>query len=244
MRLTKALAKEQIICSVDLGINTDAVCTIMRSDGTVLGRKFIDFPSEKDRMYRVLGRIRRFQREHGSRQAQGRWAYAKRLNTELGKKIAREIVFYASENRADVIVFEYLEMKGKLSGKKKQKLQMWRKRDIQKRCGQQAHRKGIRISRICAWNTSRLAFDGSGEIARDTRDHRLCTFRTGKRYNCDLSASYNIGARYFIREILKPLPETERSLLEAKVPSAKRRTSCVYADLLQLAKRMQLRESV
>mgnify|MGYP007132145486 CR=1 FL=1 len=77
----------------------------MRPDGTILGRKFINFPSDKARMYRVLGRIRRFQREHGSRQVQGRWAYAKRLNTELGKKIAREIVFYASENRADVIVF-------------------------------------------------------------------------------------------------------------------------------------------
>ena len=139
-----------------------------------------------------------------------------------------------------MIVFEYLEMKGKLSGKKKQKLQMWRKRDIQKRCGQQAHRKGIRISRICAWNTSRLAFDGSGEIARDTRDHRLCTFQTGKRYNCDLSASYNIGARYFIRENLKPLPETERSLLEAKVPAVKRRTSCVYADLRELISEMEL----
>ena len=222
--LNRTPVKEQTICSVDLGINTDAVCTIMRPDGTILGRKFINFPSDKDRMYRVLGRIRRFQREHGSRQAQGRWAYAKRLNTELGRKIAKEIVLYASEKKADVIVFEYLEMKGKLSGKKKQKLQMWRKRDIQKRCGQQAHRKGIRISRICAWNTSRLAFDGSGEIARDTRDHRLCTFQTGKRYNCDLSASYNIGARYFIREILKPLPETERSLLEAKVPAVKRRT--------------------
>lgn len=48
--LTKTPAKEQIICSVDLGLNTDAVCTIMRSDGTVLGRRFIDFPSEKDRM--------------------------------------------------------------------------------------------------------------------------------------------------------------------------------------------------
>ncbi len=80
---------------MDLGINTDAVCTIMRADGTILGRKFINFPSDKDRMYRVLGRIRRFQREHGSAQAQGRWAYAKRLNTELGKKIAREIVLYA-----------------------------------------------------------------------------------------------------------------------------------------------------
>ena len=241
--LTQTPVREQIICSVDLGINTDAVCTIMRPDGTILGRKFINFSSDKDRMYRALGRIRRFQREHGSRQAQGRWAYAKRLNTELGRKIAKEIVFYASENKADVIVFEYLEMKGKLSGKKKQKLQMWRKRDIQKRCGQQAHRKGIRISRICAWNTSRLAFDGSGEIARDTRDHRLCTFQTGKRYNCDLLASYNIGARYFIRENLKPLPETERSLLEAKVPAVKRRTSCVYADLRELISEMELRKA-
>ena len=55
-----------------LGINTDAVCTIMRADGTVLGRRFIDHPSEEDRMYRTLGRIRRSQREHGSAQTQGR----------------------------------------------------------------------------------------------------------------------------------------------------------------------------
>ncbi len=66
------------------------------------------------------------------------------------------------------------------------------------------------------------------------QNHSLCTFQTGKRYNCDLSAAYNIGARYFIRELLKPLPVTERSLLEAKVPPVKRRTSCVYADLKEL----------
>jgi len=59
-------------------------------------------------------------------------------------------------------------------------------------------------------------------------------FPNGKRYNCDLSASYNIGARYLIREIIKPLPETARSLLEAKVPAVMRRTSCVYADLLAM----------
>ena len=53
--LSKKEVNEQIICSVDLGINTDAVCTIMRADGTVLGRKFINFPSEKDQMYRVAG---------------------------------------------------------------------------------------------------------------------------------------------------------------------------------------------
>ena len=239
--LTKAAVKKQIICSVDLGINTDAVCTIMRSDGTVLGRKFIDFPSEKDRMYRVLGRIRKFQREHGAVQAKSRWAYAKSLNIELGRKIAGAVTKYAKENRADIIVFEYLETKGKISGKKKQKLHLWRKRDIQKRCEHQAHRNGIRVSRICAWNTSRLAYDGTGTVARDPKNHSLCVFQTGKRYNCDLSASYNIGARYFIRELLKPLPVTERSLLEAKVPAVKRRTSCVYADLRKLSSEMNLR---
>ena len=237
--LTQTPVKEQIICSVDLGINTDAVCTIMRADGTILGRRFIDHPSEKDRMYRTLGRIRRFQREHGSAQTQGRWAYTKRLNTELGKKTAGAIVRYAEENHADVIVFEYLEMQGKISGKKKQKLHLWRKRDIQRRCEHQAHRKEIRISRICAWNTSRLAYDGSGAVTRDRENHSLCTFQTGKRYNCDLSASYNIGARYFIRELLKPLPATERSLLEAKVPPVKRRTSCVYADLRKFHSEME-----
>ena len=238
--LTKVPIREQIICSVDLGLNTDAVCTIMRSDGTVLGRKFINFPSEKDQMYRVLGRISRFQREHGSAPVKNRWAYAKRLNTELGRKIAGAVTGYAEENHADVIVFEYLETKGKISGRKKQKLHLWRKRDIQKRCEHQAHRRGMRISRICAWNTSRLACDGSGTVVRDPGNHSLCTFQNGKRYNCDLSASYNIGARYFIRELLKSLPVTERSLLEAKVPSVKRRISCVYADLRELFSEMEL----
>ena len=235
MTLTQTPVKDQIICSVDLGIKTDAVCTIMRADGTVLGRKFIDFPSEKDRMYRTLGRIRRFQRKHGAAQTGGRWSYTRRLNIELSRKIAGAVVKYAWENHVDVIIFEYLEMNGRISGSKKQKLHLWRKRDIQKRCEHQAHRKGMRISRICAWNSSRLAYDGSGTVLRDGKNHSLCTFQTGKRFNCDLSASYNIGARYFIRELLKPLPVTERSLLEAKVPSVKRRTSCVYADLRELS---------
>ena len=142
-----------------------------------------------------------------------------------------------------MIVFEYLEMQGKISGKKKQKLHLWRKRDMQKRCEHQAHRKGMRVSRVCAWNTSRLAYDGSGKVSRDPKNHSLCVFQTGKRYNCDLSASYNIGARYFIRELLKSLPVTERSLLEAKVPAVKSRTSCVYADLRDLISEMELRKA-
>ena len=44
-----------------------------------------------------------------------------------------------------------------------------------------------------------------------------------------------------LSENFYPLPVTERSLLEAKVPAVKRRTSCVYADLRKLSSEMNLR---
>ena len=87
--------------------------------------------------------------------------------------------------------------------------------------------------------TRSLAYDGSGAVSRDPENHSLATFPSGKQYNCDLSASYNIGARYFVRELLKPVPETERSALAAKVPGVQRRTSCVYADLILLNQVME-----
>ena len=240
VKLSEKPAEEQTVCAVDLGINTDAVCSILRSDGTVPARRFINFPGEKDHLKHVLGRIRRFQREHGTVKAGGFWAYAVRLNEELAKKTAAAILSFAEQYGADVIVFEYLDMRGKIRGSRKQRLHLWRKRDVQKRCMHLAHRKGIRVSRVCAWNTSALAFDGSGKVERSAKNHSLCRFSTGKQYNCDLSASYNIGARYFIRELIKPLPETARSLLEAEVPAVKRRISCVHADLIKLNKAFRL----
>ena len=239
VELSKTETGGQRICAVDLGINTDAVCTVMKSDGTVLGRRFIDFPGEKDHLNHILGRIRKAQREHGSRNVRSFWAYAARVNGEHAKKAGKAIAAYAQEMGADVIVFEHLGIHGRIHGSKKQRLALWRKQDIQEVCTRQAHRAGIHISRICAWNTSALAYDGSGKVERDGKNHSLCRFSGGKQYNCDLSASYNIGARYLIREIMKPLPETARSYVEAKVPSLKRRISCVYADLIKLMEVMR-----
>ncbi len=227
--------KQQLICAVDLGVNTDAVCSIMNADGAILGRKFIDFPSDKDHVVHVLNRVRRFQRENNAKDVTAFWGYAKRLNAEHARKIAGAIVEYAAANNADVIVFERLAMHGKIRGSKKQRLAMWRKNDIQDIATLRAHRCGIRISRICAWDTSSLAFDGSGRLSRGEHNHALATFANGKRYNCDLSASYNIGARYFIRELLKPLSVTARSQAEAKVPALARRTSCTLATLRAFA---------
>ena len=239
VHLTGKPAEEQKICAVDLGINTDAVCSIMTADGTVAARKFIDFPAEKDHLWHVLNRIRKKQREHGPKSVTGFWAYAGRLNEGIALKTASAIVSCAKEQGADVIVFEHLEMKGKLRGKSRQKLHMWKKRRVQTAAEHMAHREGIRISRVCAWNTSALAYDGTGKLERDGKNHSLATFQSGKRYNCDLSASYNIGARYFIREIRKSIPETEWSVLAAKVPGVQRRTSSVYADLISLRREMR-----
>ena len=225
---------EQVICGVDLGLNTDAVCSIMKADGTVAGRKFIGFPAEKDRLCHVLGRIRKKQGEQGPKSVCSLWKYACRLNDGIAKMTAKAIVSFAAEHQADVIVFEHLSMKGKKPGKNAQKLHLWKKNSIQEICMHQAHRRGMRISRVCAKNTSAYAFDGSGKVARDPENHSLCTFTGGKRYNCDLSASYNIGARYFIRELIKTFPVTGRSMPEAEDPAAWRRTSCVHADLIRL----------
>ena len=148
VELASTPVEDQTICAVDLGINHDAVCSIMESDGTVLARRFINFASEKDHLYHVLNRIKKFQRQYGSKNSGSFWAYAKRLNEELSKKIAAEITSFAAEYRTDVIVFEYLDMKGKKSGSKKQKLHMWRKNDIQDLVEHKAHRIGVRISRV------------------------------------------------------------------------------------------------
>ena len=133
------------------------------------------------------------------------------------------------ESKVNVIVFEHLNMKKKKRGNK-QKLSLWRKRDIQHRVEALAARNGIRVSYICAVNTSRLAFDGSGKVLRgkdagfDT--YELCKFTTGKVYNCDLSASKNI------RVLLKSLSAKEELLVLAKVPELNRRTSCCLATLI------------
>lgn len=228
--------QDQRICAVDLGLNTDAVCSIMTADGTVLQRKFIDFPSDKDHLYHVLNRIKRRQREHGYTSTHALWLYARRLNNELAIKVAAAITDFAVLHSAGVIVFEHLDFKGrKHKCNKAQKLSLWKRNSIQDYVTHKAHRCGIRISRICAWGTSALAFDGSGSLSRDKHNHALAVFASGKQYNCDLSASYNIGARYFIRELAKPIPAKEWSDIAAKVPDVQRRTSCTLSTLRALA---------
>ena len=237
VELNKTKLKEQRILAVDLGINTDAACSVMNVDGAILARKFIDFASDKDQLYHALNKIKKVQQKYGYNNVTKLWRYAKFHNEELARKIAKQIVYVATMYDCDVIVFD-LDIKGKKKGSKKQKLQMWKKNTIQKIVEHKAHKNGIRVSHICAWGTSRLAYDGSGKVLRgkeaDLGTYELCKFSNGKIYNCDLSASYNIGARYFIREIQKNLSLKVWSDIVAKVPECQKRTQCTYATLLEI----------
>ena len=238
--LNNTKLEEQHILAVDLGINTDATCSVMNVDGAILAREFINFASDKDQLYHTLNKIKKVQQKYGSNNVSKLWRYAKFHNEELARKIASAIKDVAIKYNCDVIVFEYLDMKGKKRGSKKQKLQMWKKNTIQRIVEHKAHKNGIRISRVCAWDTSKLAFDGSGKVLRGKEanlgTYELCKFPNGKVYNCDLSATYNIGARYFIREIEKSISVKKWSDIVAKVPECQKRTQCTYATLIEINK--------
>ena len=176
--------------------------------------------------------MKRHQREHGYTGTSSYWANAMNISDDLAVKISRAIVDMAVKHSVNVIVFEHLGFKKRVRGRNKQKLHLWRKRKIQDMVEHNAHRNMIRISRVCAWGTSRLAFDGSGTVTRcitndgQKENYSLCRFKNGKQFNCDLNASYNIGARYILRELCNECPGLKRVL-----PTAVNRT---YSDLWSL----------
>ena len=223
------------ICAVDLGLNTDATCSIMDKDGTVYARKFISFSKEHDRLHTQLGRIKRNQKR-GSYHNKTLWRSVAGITQDISDKTVKAILDFGNEHGVDVFVLEYLDFKGKKAVKR---AHFWRYKRIYKVLAQRAHQYGLRVSRVNARYTSRLAFDGSGwakrgrEIAPET-PYALMQFTNGKTYNADLNASYNIGARFFIRHLLKTVTVTQRLALEAKVPQVAKRSTCTLSDLINL----------
>ena len=218
---------------MDIGINNAAVCSIMKEDGTVTARRFITFTGEEDRFNRIVNERKK---AHSLSKCRTHRLdrFLKNHNENLARLTSSAIVEFASSEGTSVIVMENLNITGKVKGSKKERLHLWRKKDVSKRVEALAHRKGMRFSTVWAAGTSKYAFDGSGQVKRDKDNFSLCTFSNGKRYNTDLSASYNIGARFFIRETLKACPETEASEAKAKVPGLSVRATCTLSTYISL----------
>lgn len=228
---------DRTIVAVDLGVNTAATVSIMQSDGTILGRHFCKLPEETDRLMHSVNRVKKAQ-QNGNYKTPRLWAKVKGINHDISVKTAEFIIETAVSYNADVIVFEHLDKTGRVRGSKKQRIKLWRSQEVQSIVTNRAHRLGMHISRVCARRTSALAYDGSGRVLRGKdagfNTFEICKFPNGKVYNCDLSASYNIGARYFIREILKSLNENSRLRIEAKIPQCSKRSTCTFSTLINL----------
>jgi IS605 OrfB family transposase len=245
VKLKSTPLKKQRVCSVDLGLTESAVCSIVDYNGTVLDRLFINQSKEKDQLKHKVNKLSKAKRISGIlNEKPNYWRKINGLQKFIVQDTVDKIVKFAIKNNADVIIFEYLGKmklpKGLFGSKRlRAKLQYWAKMKIQHLVEQKAHSVGIRYSRVLAKGTSMYAYDGSGKLKRSKRKD-IATLQSKnknnkyKTYHCDLSASYNIASRYFIRAILKPLTETKRLQVEAKVPLLADRASHTLSSLIKL----------
>lgn len=223
------------VLGVDLGINHGAVFSVIDFKGQVSFRAFDPFHRERGLMNAILRRIRYKQRKSGVDQKLS--ALYQKLSGEKEnyvKQLARWIVDLARENHVYGIVLERLD-KMKACGSRKDRIHHWCKCRIRDYVRGLAFRYGIRVFQINPRNTSRLAFDGSGVVKRDSSNFSQCTFASGKQYHCDLSASYNIGARYFLRALEKSMASEAWERLKAEVPELAKRTGCMLSTLWRIA---------
>ena len=226
--------ERNIALAVELGINTPATVTVMRSDGTILGRHFCKLPKEIDSLKHSLNRVKKAH-QNRNRRIPALWAKAKNESQGIAQKTAAFIMDIAVLYNADVVVFAHIERNVRGSGVSKEIFRMWRSAEVQNIVTHRAHRCGMRVSVVNGANKRALAFDGSGSTLRDKYNRTgTCKFTSGKTYDYHLNASYNIGARFFVNEILKSLPERERLLATAKVPVCSRRSTCTLSSLINL----------
>jgi len=239
VKLKSTPLKKMKIIGVDLGLNSSAVCSCIDFNGTVLDRVFINQSKEKDQLKRKLNKLSKAKRESGVLNPKPNyWRKINGLQKFIVQDTVDKIVEFALKYNVDVIVFEYLGKiklpKNSYGAKRlRAKLQYWAKLKIQYLVEQKAHSVGIRYSRVLARGTSMYAYDGSGLVERNSK-RDIATFANNKKYHADLNASYNIGARYFIRGILKPLSKKSRLQVEAKVPLLADRTSHTLSSLIKL----------
>jgi IS605 OrfB family transposase len=232
------------ILSIDLGLNHTATCSVVSANGTVLHREFIDYAREKDRLRRLPGQVADSARKtwlipEGQEFARRYWRIVTALTDEIAHQCSHRLVEIARKHNCQAIVFEHL---GKLKVPKnfkgarrlRKKLHYWLQGRIQRYTKYKAHAEGIRFSRVWANGTSRYAYDGSGEVVR-VGNGQCAVFMTGKTYNADLSASYNIGARYWVREI-QSLTGNSKVAVAGESPATVARHQQTLASLISLGR--------
>ncbi|MCC5667289.1 IS200/IS605 family accessory protein TnpB-related protein [Nostoc sp. CHAB 5784] len=204
----------EFVCSVDMEINNAATASIVGKNGTVKARKFINPARDIDRrnQRRMMIKRKSSQTANITKQklsngfCRGLYRKSANVNLEISRKVTRGIIEFAKSHNIKVIVFENLSGWKAKAGKKgslqKQKFHLWCHCKIVELIQQRWNELGGKVVFVNPKYTSAYAFDGSGKVKRSKVNYSLAVFQNGKQYNADLSASYNIGARYWYSLII------------------------------------------
>jgi IS605 OrfB family transposase len=204
-----------LFCSVDLGINNHVCMTIQDAKGRVYATKLISGASDIHLRKRYLEKIVRLQKQtktipDGERFASDLWDKIGNFDDDIAHQVSRQIVNFAKEHGAIVIVFEHLTNlkpeKGTKSHWLNRKLGYWLKARIFKYTRYKALHAGILTSRVNPKHTSaRCPYCGYLTIIRYTPGQRKgvklarCTNCGTHGVNSDFVGSLGIGTKFRLR---------------------------------------------
>ncbi len=221
----------KVVAAFDLGMNTLATGSLISRDGTVAGRVFLNPAADIDRRNRQADLIRQKARKTAKLSrgfCKGHYRKARHINEHIAQIISRQMVDWALLHQVSVIVLENLKGWRPRGGKKgsslKQRFHHWLHRRLADLVRDKFREAGGRVEFVYPRGTSAWAYDGSGKVSRDKDQYELATFKTGKIYNADLSASYNIGARYWAWKLKLThrkdgqLPDDKNSPRKPRIP--------------------------
>ncbi len=226
------------VVAVDLGINTTATVSVVTHCGTVIYREFIhpgrDIDRRDKRLKSVSMRANKTMGKGGKLHkgfCSNTYRKCRNINTQIGHIVSRRIVNIAKDHNSEAIVFENLKGWKPKGGKKRSNLRQrfhgWLKSKIRDYTEMKWKELGGKVIDIVAAYTSKLAYDGSGVVKRDSKNYALAKFSSGKRYNCDLNGSQNIAAR----GILKLTDRKDREFRSSKSSRRKPGSWACLCDL-------------
>ena len=197
---------ESNVTAVDLGINTTATVAVVTHSGTVIHTEFVhpgrDIDRRDKRLKSVSMRASKTMGKGGKLHkgfCSKTYDKCRRINHQIGHIVSKRIIEIAKEFNSEAIVFENLKGWKPKGGKKRsnlrQKFHGWLKSKIRDFTEMKWNELGGKVIEVVAAYTSKLAYDGSGVVKRNSKKYSLATFASGKRFNADLNGAYNIGAR-------------------------------------------------
>ncbi len=185
---------DQNVVAVDLGINTTATVTVVTFNGTVSQREFIhpgrDIDRRDKRLKSVSTRASKTMGKGGNLHkgfCSNTYRKCRHINQQIAHIVSKRIVVIAKQFNAEAIVFENLKGWKATGGRKRSNLRQrfhgWLKAMIRDYTEMKWQEVGGKTIDIVAAYTSKLAYDGSGVVQRDSKNYALAKFTSGKRYN-------------------------------------------------------------